>query len=297
MVAVAKKASTEGGGVIVIEHRETKLDLFDERAEIELAERSAVIKALGKRVVGDVIEIGKLLTECKRICGHGNWLPWLKREFGWTQPTAFNFMNVYELSLSKVSNFDNLNLSVSGLYLLAAPSTPAEARDAVLDLAANGEQLTHAKVKDMIAQAKQETADEYEQRIGRLTTRYQEQEARLRQDLAAMSPAELENTITNALAPLQDKIRRLEEERKKRDQATPKRKDLYGRQAAGIVNSLHYLVGELTIDAAKFIEHQKIVADATQQPLKAVLTECLTNARTACLWLTTLLEQTKELDK
>ena len=47
--------------------------------EVALAERAAVIKALGKRVVGDVIEIGARLAECKRICGHGNWLPWLNR--------------------------------------------------------------------------------------------------------------------------------------------------------------------------------------------------------------------------
>jgi hypothetical protein len=40
-----------------------------------LAEHAAEIRGLGKRVVGDVIEIGRRLTECKRICGHGNWLP------------------------------------------------------------------------------------------------------------------------------------------------------------------------------------------------------------------------------
>jgi uncharacterized small protein (DUF1192 family) len=274
----------------------TKLDLFDDRAEIQLAEHSAVIKALGKRVVADVIEIGARLTECKEICvrnGHGNWLPWLAAEFEWTEQTALNFMRVAEMNKSKTVL--DLDLPMRCLYLLAAPSTPATARDAVLDLAANGEQLTHAKVKEMIAQAKKETADDYELRIGRLTTRYQEQEARLREDLASLSPAELEKTIADALAPLQDKIKRLEQERIERHKAKPKREDLYGRQAAGIVNSLHYLVGELNIDAGKFVEHQKIVADATGQSLKSVMNECLANARTAKVWLTTLLEQTKEL--
>jgi hypothetical protein len=37
-----------------------------------LAKHAAAIRRLGKRVVADVIEIGRLLTECKRICGHGN---------------------------------------------------------------------------------------------------------------------------------------------------------------------------------------------------------------------------------
>jgi hypothetical protein len=48
-----------------------------------LVEHAAAIRALGKRVVTDVIEIGARLTECKRIAGHGSWLPWLNREFGW----------------------------------------------------------------------------------------------------------------------------------------------------------------------------------------------------------------------
>jgi hypothetical protein len=43
--------------------------------DLVLAEYAAVIKALGKRVVGDVIEIGARLTECKGICGHGDPLP------------------------------------------------------------------------------------------------------------------------------------------------------------------------------------------------------------------------------
>jgi N6-adenosine-specific RNA methylase IME4 len=89
------------------------------------------------------------LTDCKRICGHGNWLPWLDREFGWTEQTALNFIRVHEVAKSK--NFLDLNVPVSSLYLLAAPSTPNEARDAVLDHAAKGERLTHAQVREIIA--------------------------------------------------------------------------------------------------------------------------------------------------
>jgi hypothetical protein len=41
-------------------------------------------------VIGDIIEIGRLLTEVKKIAGHGNWLPWLDREFGWSDSTALH---------------------------------------------------------------------------------------------------------------------------------------------------------------------------------------------------------------
>src|SRR5262245_13527098 len=113
-----------------------------------LAKHAAAIRRLGKRVVADVIEIGRLLTECKRICGHGNWLPWLEREFKWTEMSATRFMNVYEMSQS--NNLLDLELPISGLYLLAAPSTPQEARDEIIDRAQAGETIPVAETKRVI---------------------------------------------------------------------------------------------------------------------------------------------------
>ena len=60
--------------------------------EWALAENAEEIRKIGKRVGGDVIEIGRRLTEMKKVCGHGNWLPWLRREFGWTDRHALNYM-------------------------------------------------------------------------------------------------------------------------------------------------------------------------------------------------------------
>jgi hypothetical protein len=79
----------------------------------------AKVAALGKRVIGDVIEIGRRLTACKVQCGHGNWLPWLEREFGWTDETARRYINVADMG--KSHNLLNLEVPVSSLYLLAAP--------------------------------------------------------------------------------------------------------------------------------------------------------------------------------
>jgi len=87
-----------------------------------IAEHAAVIRALGRRVVGDIVEIGRRLIDAKEIAGHGNWLPWLDREFGWTDKTAERFINV----AGKSDKLSNLEVPVSGLYLLAAPSTPPE---------------------------------------------------------------------------------------------------------------------------------------------------------------------------
>jgi hypothetical protein len=119
-----------------------------------LAEHAAEIRRLGKRVVADVIEIGRRLGECRLILkGEGCWRAWLDSELRLSPQTAGRFIQVHELSQGR-SNLEHLDLPVSALYQLAAPSTPTEARDAVLDLAANGEPLTHAQVKHTIDTAK-----------------------------------------------------------------------------------------------------------------------------------------------
>jgi hypothetical protein len=49
-------------------------------------------------------------------------LPWLDKEFGWTNKTAERYMS---LASGKIDKFSNSGIPISGLYLLAAPSTPA----------------------------------------------------------------------------------------------------------------------------------------------------------------------------
>jgi hypothetical protein len=121
--------------------------------ELRLDKLAEDIRALGKRALDDIIEIGRRLIEAKEIAGHGNWLPWLEREFGWTTDTAQNFMSVASAT-SKNGNFPNLNVPISGLYLLAAPSTPAKVIEAVGERSERGERVSLAAVRREIAMAK-----------------------------------------------------------------------------------------------------------------------------------------------
>jgi hypothetical protein len=108
------------------------------------------IKELCKKTRENIVAIGRCLTQCQKHLDHGAWLPWLKSEFGWSDQTARNFMRVYEMSKSK--NFLNLDLPVSSLYLLAAPSTAESARTEVIERAGSGEVLRHEDVKEIIGQ-------------------------------------------------------------------------------------------------------------------------------------------------
>ena len=117
-----------------------------------LDDHAAVIHTLGARVIADVIEIGRRLTLAKTFAGHSKWLSWLEVEFGWSDQSARNFMRVHELAKSK--NFLDLNLPVSAIYQLAAPSTPPVAVETVAARAEAGEKMTGADVKKVVDDAR-----------------------------------------------------------------------------------------------------------------------------------------------
>lgn len=111
-------------------------------------ERALLIHQTARRTAEGIVQIGKWLTEVKEKLDHGQWLPWLKSEFGWSQPTAFRFMQVYEAF--KLSNLNNLVIDVSALYLIAAPSTPKPVVKEVIKRAERGEPMTRAKALEVL---------------------------------------------------------------------------------------------------------------------------------------------------
>jgi hypothetical protein len=119
-----------------------------------LAKHAELIRKLGWRVIADVIEVGRRLSECKQIVGHGSWLPWLKREFSWSERTARNFINVYEFARSKSAKISDLAIDISSVYLLAAPSTPEDARDEVLSRLEAGEVLPLPDIQRIVSDAR-----------------------------------------------------------------------------------------------------------------------------------------------
>jgi hypothetical protein len=124
-------------------------------ANTVLAEHVAAIRQLGKQTVKNIVEIGRRLSECKKIVGHGNWSDWLDREFAWSERSAQRFMQVFELAKSKSDKLAELNLPLSAIYLLAAaPETVRQARDEVIARAEAGETIPVAEVKRTIDVAK-----------------------------------------------------------------------------------------------------------------------------------------------
>ncbi len=127
----------------------------DVRARVETATRR--LHDLERRTSESIIEMGQHLIEVKAAIGHGNFLSWLESEFGWSERTARNVMQVAERF--KSANYADLgNIHPSALYALAADSTPDEVRIEFTELAKMGQQVTHKAVKARIDEEKAKPA-------------------------------------------------------------------------------------------------------------------------------------------
>ncbi len=174
--------------------------------DVVLAQHAEVIRALGKRVVHDVIEIGRRLTDAKARCGHGNWLPWLEREFGWSDSTALRYIQAHQFATDK--SVTVTDLSLKSLYLLAAPSTPEAARDEVIERSEAGEHLTPAQIKETIDKA---VNAEIEAKLQTVRAEADEREAAIRAEYEGrvhLTPEQLQAQVDKAMIPLHKQIQK-----------------------------------------------------------------------------------------
>lgn len=118
---------------------------------IVVQQRTSEIKSLMRHTASDIFDIGQKLTEVKAQFGHGYFRDWLKTEFDWSFWTANKYMQVADKF--KCVNFSHLDIAISALYELAAPSTPSAAFDEALERAALGEAITYSKAKAIKAKA------------------------------------------------------------------------------------------------------------------------------------------------
>lgn len=103
-----------------------------------------------------IIAVGKDLVAIKEALPHGQFGLWLAAEFGWTDRTARNLMSVAE-QFGKAEIISDLHIQPTAAYLLAAPSTPDDARLTALERAAAGERITTAVARDIVAHARTKT--------------------------------------------------------------------------------------------------------------------------------------------
>lgn len=127
------------------------LDTLEAETQDFVREREDLINAAAKRMARDAVKIGGYFAEVKDRLSPAQFERWRETRMGWSERTVYNLIAVY--AKFSTANFAIENVAASALYLLAAPSTPAHAVEAVKQLADEGP-VSHAVVKEVIEQAK-----------------------------------------------------------------------------------------------------------------------------------------------
>jgi hypothetical protein len=109
-----------------------------------------------KRSAMDIYHIGFNLLEAQNITEHGEFLPWLRQEFGMGKTSAYEFIHVAKAFESKIPIIGNMinNITPTALYKLSAPSTSEAARDEAINLAKAGEVVDPDVAKNLIRKYK-----------------------------------------------------------------------------------------------------------------------------------------------
>jgi hypothetical protein len=111
---------------------------------------AARIRQRVKQTLDGIVGIGLELIAVKEALPHGEFGPWLKAEFGWTDRTAQRFMNVAAWLKEISDTLSDMRLSPTAAYLLSAPSAPEGARHKALELVEAGEEITAAVARHIL---------------------------------------------------------------------------------------------------------------------------------------------------
>lgn len=130
---------------------------LDSEARIVVKQKTQEIRDRVKTAAEHIIGIGVRLIAVKEHLPHGQFLPWLKSEFEWSESAAVKMMQVGKQF--KSVSFTDLTVAPSALYLLAAPSTPDDVRSEFVKKAKAGKPVTHAEVKKAIAEKREDSID------------------------------------------------------------------------------------------------------------------------------------------
>jgi hypothetical protein len=149
-------AKEEKGELVVVQPGFDYTPLATKTAN-KVKEAADRIRQTVKRTIEDIIAVGKDLVTVKETLPHGQFTPWLRAEFGWTERTARNFMAVAE-QFGKTEMISDLKIEPTAAYLLAAPSAPDEARETAVKLAEEGERITPKVAKQILAKERRKTS-------------------------------------------------------------------------------------------------------------------------------------------
>lgn len=121
----------------------------------EIRQEANVIKLKMKRSVTDIIDAGKRLHIVKKKLPHGYFKKWIETELGCHYTTGVNLMRVADVFGDSQEKVAQIGVAASILYFLATPSTPKQAREKVIQLIEDGENISYAETKRIVKNYRQ----------------------------------------------------------------------------------------------------------------------------------------------
>jgi len=133
-------------GACTMSERRQMTEIIPASVQAVLDEHVPVIRRNAKRIIDDAFDIGRRLAEVKGLLGRATFLPWLEREFKWSEDTAERLIALHVLQ-RRIPEVADVSLPITGLYLLAAPSTPPGMAEAFIAKSKGGERVSVAEIK------------------------------------------------------------------------------------------------------------------------------------------------------
>lgn len=121
----------------------------------EINQQTEGIKFKLRRSVKDLIEAGKAIKLVKAKLPHGYFKPWIDSELQVHCSTVNNLIRVAEVFGDDVDKITRIGVVPTILYFLSAPSTPPEAREKVIELIEDGENVSFTETKRIIKDYKE----------------------------------------------------------------------------------------------------------------------------------------------
>ena len=127
--------------------------------KVSLQETAERIRTRIHNTVENLVDIGNDLKVAKKALGHGNFGPWIVAEFGMSDQTARNLMNV-ATRFGKSKTFLDFKITTGAIYSLASPSTPAALIEEVMETAATGKTINKKTIDDLKGKVKKPKANQ-----------------------------------------------------------------------------------------------------------------------------------------
>lgn len=130
--------------------------LIDEAQRLAVQEAAIAIRGRERRMVEDMLAIGEQLLVIRDLLPRGEFVNWIRTEFGWSNGSAYDFINM----ASRAGHFSKFgNLGITCARLLSPPSVPDVVVADVIELNRarledDMPELTVREVKELIRTAK-----------------------------------------------------------------------------------------------------------------------------------------------